>query len=557
MSEKKKSQIKEILNDPVFQKNLSRISVKEGLSHVQANINAETYLGELFAEHDTSVGIGFIETFQFLLSQGYDKSIDVNAQEIKNLAKVMRKHPVAFVLTHKSYIDLMVLSLVLARHGLPIPYLFAGINLDLFAMGKMLRKNGIIFIRRSFKDNLIYKATLRHYITTLLNKQAHFMWALEGTRSRTGKLVWPQMGILKYIMEADQDVTNKVKYVPVSIVFDLIPDVAEMTEEGRGKKKKPEDFKWMYNYIRKMSKNNLGKISLRIGAPAVLGKSTDFNVPDTERASDEKILEEGSVSKLAFDLVHKINRITPITTVSLVCLSLLSKFALSKRGVESTVANLMNLIESHKVDALVDRGQSIGKSVQEALNILTENGILLRHGDSLHTKYIVNRENYMQAIYYANMSVHHFYHRAFIELALLKIDAEPLEDRLFTFWTEIMKLRDFFKFEFFYSSKEIFTTEIEAELGNIRVDWQTHIFETKSNIPALIKGMKILVAPVILSNYIEAYQVVGHGLRLFDTQEIFEPKEFIEECLFLGEEMHWLGQIKRVEAVSKPFLQNG
>ncbi|MFT7248769.1 MAG: putative phosphoserine phosphatase/1-acylglycerol-3-phosphate O-acyltransferase, partial [Arcticibacterium sp.] len=112
MSEKKKSQIKEILNDPVFQKNLSRISVKEGLSHVQANINAETYLGELFAEHDTSVGIGFIETFQFLLSQGYDKSIDVNAQEIKNLAKVMRKHPVAFLLTHKSYIDLMVLSLV-------------------------------------------------------------------------------------------------------------------------------------------------------------------------------------------------------------------------------------------------------------------------------------------------------------------------------------------------------------------------------------------------------------------------------------------------------------
>ncbi|MFT5885545.1 MAG: putative phosphoserine phosphatase/1-acylglycerol-3-phosphate O-acyltransferase [Arcticibacterium sp.] len=557
MSEKKKSQIKEILNEPVFQKKLSRISVQEGLSHVQANINAETYLDELFTEHNTSVGIGFIETFQFLLSQGYDKSIDVDAEEIKQLAKVMRKHPVAFVLTHKSYIDLMVLSLVLARHGLPIPYLFAGINLDLFALGKVLRKNGIIFIRRSFKDNLIYKATLRHFITTLLNKQAHFMWALEGTRSRTGKLVWPQMGILKYIMEADQDVANKVKYVPVSIVFDLIPDVAEMTEEGRGKKKKPEDFKWMFNYIRKMSKNNLGKISLRIGTPAKLGKSTDFHVPDAEKAPDEKILEEGSVSKLAFDLIHKINKITPITTVSLVCLSLLSKFALSKRGVESSVANLMNLIESHKVDALVDRGQSIGKSVQEALNMLTENGILLRHGDSLHTKYIVNREKYMQAIYYANMSVHHFYHRAFIELALLKIEVEPVENRLFAFWTEIMKLRDFFKFEFFYSSKEVFTTEIEAELGNIRADWQTHIFETKSNIPTLIKGMKILVAPVILNNYIEAYQVVGHGLRLWDTQETFEPKEFIEQCLFLGEEMHWLGQIKRVEAVSKPFLQNG
>ena len=138
MSEKKKSQIQEILAEPVFQKKLARISVQEGLSHVQANINAETYLDELFTEHNASVGIGFIETFQFLLSQGYDKSIDVDAQEIKQLAKVMRKHPVAFVLTHKSYIDLMVLSLVLARHGLPIPYLFAGINLDLFALGKVM-----------------------------------------------------------------------------------------------------------------------------------------------------------------------------------------------------------------------------------------------------------------------------------------------------------------------------------------------------------------------------------------------------------------------------------
>jgi putative phosphoserine phosphatase / 1-acylglycerol-3-phosphate O-acyltransferase len=557
MNNKTTNHVQEILNDSVFQKKLSRISVQEGISHVQANMNAENYLKELYTEHNTSVGIGFIETFQFLLSQGYDKSIDINPEEIRELAKLMRKNSVAFVLTHKSYIDLMVLSLVLARHGLPIPYLFAGINLDFFGFGQLMRKNGLIFIRRSFKDNPIYKATLRHFITYLLDKQSHFMWALEGTRSRTGKLVWPQMGILKYIMEANQDARNKVKYVPVSIVFDLIPDVAEMTEEGRGKKKKPEDFKWMIQYIRKMSKNNLGKISLRVGTPTDLGQSTDFEIPNVEIDPAEKILDESSVSKLAFDLVHKINHVTPITTVSLVCLSLLSKFALTKRGVESNVANLMSLIESHKLDVLVDRGHPIGETVQDALNMLTENGILLRHGDTLHSKYIINREKYMQATYYANMSVHHFYHRAFIELALLKIATEELPNRLVSFWTEIMKLRDFFKFEFFYSSKAEFTSEIESELKYLIVDWNEVLFQKDTNIVQLLKSYNILVSPVILNNYIEAYQVVGHGLRLWDKHEVFDTNMFIEQCLFLGEEMHWLGQIKRVEAVSKPFLLNG
>lgn len=548
------TEIQFILQDATFQKKLARISVQNNLSQAQASLEAETYLKELFTQHDTTANIGFIEAFQYMIGQGYDKAIDINPDELKALAKLMRQGPVAFVLTHKSYIDLLVLSIVLARHGLPLPFIFAGINLDLFLVGKIARKNGAIFIRRSFKDNPIYKASLRHFITYLLNKQSHFMWAIEGTRSRTGKLVWPQMGILKYIMEANQDAQVKVKYVPVSVVFDLIPDVDEMTEEGRGKKKNPENIKWLIDYWRKMGKNDLGKISLRIGSPVALENDQKFEIP---QENSEQILEEKTISTLAFDLIHRINTITPITTVSLVCMALLSKFALTKRGVESNVVDLMQLIESHKDDALVDRGMPIGESVQVAINLLSKVGILLQTGESLHTKYTINREKYLQATYYANMSVHHLYHRAFIELALLKIVDVKLEERQFQFWKEIMQLRDFFKFEFFYSSKEIFSTEIETELTFMLINWQEHIFERESDILEILKQQKILVAPVILNNYIEAYKVVGYGLQIWDRSVAFEEKKFTDYLLFLGEEMHWLGQIKRIEAVSKPFLQNG
>jgi putative phosphoserine phosphatase / 1-acylglycerol-3-phosphate O-acyltransferase len=548
------SEIQNILQNPDFQKKLARISVQKELTQVQVNVEAEQYLRELYTEHDATTNIAFMEAFQYLMSQGYDKAIDINPLELKALAKLMRQNPIAFVLTHKSYIDLLVLSLVLVRHGLPLPFLFAGINLDLFLVGKLARKNGTIFIRRSFKDNPVYKASLRHFITYLLNKQSHFMWAIEGTRSRTGKLVWPQMGILKYIMEANHDAKFKAKYVPVSIVYDLIPDVDEMTEEGRGKKKNPENIKWLINYFRKMGKDSLGKISLRIGSPTELANDQSFVAP---AENTESILAESSISKLAFDLVQKINEITPITTVSMVCMAVLSKFALTKRGIESNVSDLMQLIESHKLDALVDRGRPIGESVTAALNLLTKANILYKQGESLHTKYTVNRERYLQATYYANMSVQHLYHRAFVELALLKIASVKTNERSIKFWTEIMALRDFFKFEFFYSPKDIFTTEIEAELDFLLPNALEKIFNPKFDLIKLLNSQRILVAPVILSNYIEAYRVVGQGLKVWDTQIDFEEKKFTDYCLFLGEEMHWLGQIRRVEAVSKPFLQNG
>ena len=548
------AKIKKILNNSDFQKTLARISVQKSISQVQANIEAETYLQELYAEHDPTTNFGFIEVFQYLIGQGFDKIIDTDPTELKALSKLMRRHPVAFVITHKSYIDLMVLMIVLARHGLPLPFLFAGVNLDMVGIGKLARNNGVIFIRRTFKDNPVYKATLRYYISWLLKQQTHFMWAIEGTRSRTGKLVWPQMGILKYIAEAEHDIKQQIKYVPVSIVYDLIPDVEDMTNENRGRKKKPETVKWLMGYLKKLSSEKLGKISLRIGEPADIKEEQNDQL---SMPSEAEALTDTTISRLAFRLIQKINKITPVTTVSLICNALLSKFSLTKRGVESNVSDLMQIIENHKMDALVDRGMPIGESVQKALNLLVQADIIKHQGDGLHTKYTVNRSKYLQATYYANMSVHHLVQRAFIELALVKISKLPANERQMEFWKEIMSLRDFFKFEFFYSAKDKFSAEIEAELSFMLGSQADEIFDENIDVLSILLKQNLLVGPVILSNYLEAYKVVAEGLLIWDSTIKFEENAFIEYCLFLGEEMHWLGQIKRVEAVSLPFLQNG
>jgi len=542
-----------LLNDPGFQLLLKQLAAKTGASLEVLLEEAQGYLKELYTVHQPLANIMGTQTAQYVLSRGYDKTIDVNPAEVKQIAKLMRRHPVAFVMTHKTYIDMFVLAVVLARHGLPMPYTFAGINMSFLGLAQIGRQVGVIFIRRSFKDNLVYKATLRHFIASLVDDKANFMWAIEGTRSRTGKLVWPKMGILKYIMEAEQDSPQEVKYVPVSIVYDLIPDVKEMAKEMRGKAKKAESLSWFLEYVRKMGEDH-GRISLRFGHPVELGKSqevTSFDEDENETAFT------GPIPRLALELVHRINRVTPVTTTSLLCSALLSKYALTKRAIEGNIVALMEQIENHKPDALVDRGKPIGESVQVALNLLLKNGMVTQHGDSLHAKYTLRSEDYLQANYYANMAVHHFYHRAFIELAWARVADLAPKDRLSSFWTGIMQLRDLFKFEFFYSSKPRFSDEIETRLRLIDPHWLDTFADPDIDMFAILKKQKILISPVVLYTYVEAYNVVAHGLADWDVNQPFDEEVFLENCHLLGGELQWQGRIQRIGSVSKPFLLNG
>ncbi len=545
--------MEELINDPKFQKKLIDIADELGQPYNEVQKDAADCLKELHTLHQPLANVLGLQVSQYILSRGYSKTIDVNPTEIRELAKLARQHSIAFVMTHKTYLDMFVLAVTLGRHGIPFPYTFAGINMDFLGFGQLARQNGVIFIRRSFREDRVYKVALRHFIASLVKKGAHFMWAIEGTRSRTGKLVWPKVGILKYIREAEEMSQQAVKYVPVSIVYDLIPDVEEMTREGRGKKKNPESLKWFLDYVRKMS-DNFGKISIRFGAPVEINEENSveviseghFTAPHARR-----------LSRFALELVHKINQVTPVTTTSLICISLLSKFALNKRTIENDVVDLMRLIESYKPDALVDRGKPIGMSVQAGLNLLQRANLILQHGEALEAKYVLNSENYLQATYYANMSVHHLYHRAFIELALLKSAEAKPAFRQETFWEEIMALRSLFKFEFFYSRKLQFSDEVEANLEILSKNWMELIETTRSKKLSFLEDQELIVAPVVLYTYIEAYRVVIHALQSWNPEIKFDEKVFIQSCLFLSEELHWQGRIQRVGSVSKPFLLNG
>src|SRR3546814_18906064 len=108
----------------------------------------------------------------------------------------------------------------------------------------------MIFVRRSFQDQPVYKLVLRHYIAWLLAKRFPLSWAFEGTRSRLGKLMPPKYGLMKYVLDAAHATgTPDVPFVPFVTSFDLLRHVQEYAPDTTGPRKNPANLSLILGII--------------------------------------------------------------------------------------------------------------------------------------------------------------------------------------------------------------------------------------------------------------------------------------------------------------------
>ena len=131
----------------------------------------------------------------------YEKII-INEQELAKIKKICenRKGPIIFCPTHRSYIDFLLLSLVLYYYKMEVPHICAGEDfLKIAIVNKLLRSAGAFFMRRSFKDDDLYKAIFKEYVVMLAQDGLNIEFFIEGTRSRTNKVIIYLLKIKLYI----------------------------------------------------------------------------------------------------------------------------------------------------------------------------------------------------------------------------------------------------------------------------------------------------------------------------------------------------------------------
>ncbi len=483
---------------------------------------------------------------RFMMTQGYDKGFRYDKQELDNLRETIRKYPTVMLFTHKTYLDGTTPNTLLYDNDLPMLHSFGGINLDFFGIGTLFRRSGMIFIRRTFQNNPVYKAVLRQYIAYLLEKRFPMSWALEGTRSRLGKLMPPKYGILKYVLDAAHDGgIENVHIIPFVTSFDLIRDVEEYAAEQTGLAKKPESLSWFIGYLKSL-REPMGRVRIDLGAPVVVGKAP---------APDDKL----ALSKIAFDASVQANLVTPLTVTSLMCMVLLGAAPRGATGEElATITTMMTEWAKARGIRMTDELAAHDREALRATaDTLVQSGLILRDDYDGMSIYTIDPSKHAMASYYRNTIIHHFLEKTIIELALFKVDEADGGNSADIFWAEADRLRDLFKFEFFYAPREQFRRDLIIELERTDGQWSAHLGAGGVQIKRLIRRFQPLVGHAALLPFVEAYTIVLDLLVRLKPGETLGENECVEQGLIEGRRAYLLRRISSEASVGKILFSNG
>uniref|UniRef100_A0A1I8IVR6 PlsC domain-containing protein n=1 Tax=Macrostomum lignano TaxID=282301 RepID=A0A1I8IVR6_9PLAT len=122
------------------------------------------------------------------------RGVFVNTEGITQLRKACSEYPVVLMPMHRSYADFLLLSLVCYDYDLPLPAIASAMDfMGMQLIGSILRNCGAFFIRRSFATDRVYWLTFVEYVKTHVRDGLHPVeFFIEGTRSRTGKSLYPK-----------------------------------------------------------------------------------------------------------------------------------------------------------------------------------------------------------------------------------------------------------------------------------------------------------------------------------------------------------------------------
>jgi glycerol-3-phosphate O-acyltransferase len=538
----------DILSRPVFQGGVRRLAVELARGEKSVGATATRYLGEIAATHSPYVIDLAAHLIHWLYTRGYNETLRFDRAQLERLFALGQRHPLVFLPTHKSNFDHLALQYVLYQTGHPPNHTAGGINMNFFPIGPLLRRSGVFFIRRTFKDNPIYKFVLQQYVDYLIEKRFTLEWYLEGGRSRSGKLLPPRFGLFAYVVDAyRRGRSEDVLFIPVAIAYDQIEDVGDYVAEQRGAAKESESFGWFLRLIRKL-RRGYGDIHIRFGEPLSLAEELGAPTPEAEPNPDEQNL---SVQKIAFEVAVRINRVTPITPTSLVTLALLGRGdrALTVGEVAQSVGMLVDYARERDLPSTVDLLAWRNDGIERTLDNLVDSGVATVFREGTEAVYAIGPDQHLAAAYYRNTIIHFFVNAAIAELALLRAAEPETRDTAAAFWEETLRLRDLLKFEFFFADREEFQTELRRELALHAADWEQRLGSDAEAAMELLRRFRPFSAHRVLRPFVEAYRVVADVLE-HGEKELSEA-DLLNRCLAVGKQYSLQRRIRSGESVSK------
>ena len=530
-----------------FRSHMGNVAQQSDRSAQDVNEQAARYLREMAATQ-TPLTIEIMNAlYRSACNSHHDAKIDFDQAQLERVAEIIGSRPVVFLISHKSMLDTMALSLVLFDANLPLPLTFGGINLNKPGLGAFARRAGIIFLRRSFQDNEIYKATFRRYIDYLIEKRFSLLWALEGTRSRTGKLLPPRFGLFNYVLESIlRTRLYDVTFIPVSVVYDQITEVEDYSIEQRGQTKKAEGITWPLRFLRRG--RSRGQIHLRFGKDLTVKELVE---PAELEAGISDKQKQVLVPTMAFEVAIRMNAATPITATAIVTLILLAggNRAQSLAEIQGLARAGAAMIRSRRLEIVGDSNFRDANAVLGTLAELNQTGIVSYLDEGTERLFAISADQHLNAAYYRNTAIHYFILDAFVEIALLDAATESGVDRE-AFFARTDALRELFKFEFYFPRRADYRSEIESRVEDRFEDWE-------HATASAFKESQLLVAHAVLRSFVDAYRVMASVLAAAGTKAVGDKGSFLSQCLKAGKQELLQERVFSAESISKTLYETG
>ncbi|MGQ0587831.1 MAG: glycerol-3-phosphate 1-O-acyltransferase PlsB [Gammaproteobacteria bacterium] len=318
--------VRELLATAPVRMAIEREAKQKGVTLEQATRRARRVADEIAADY-SSASINFLRLLLGLVWNKIFKGIETHGLE--RVRELAQSNVIIYLPAHRSHADYLLVSYVLYMQGLVPPHIAAGENLNILAIGGLLRRCGAFFMRRKFGGDALYTAVFRAYVESLIQRGYPIEFFPEGGRSRTGRLLAPKTGLMAMVVEAGlRQRARRLLFVPVHIGYDKVWEINSYLKELKGAHKEKESVQGLVKATRMLTKS-YGRVYLNFGEPIALDEFADAQLPGWREtltpASDERPTGFARlVGELAQETMRRINSAAVATPTGLLGAALLA-----------------------------------------------------------------------------------------------------------------------------------------------------------------------------------------------------------------------------------------
>ena len=125
------------------------------------------------------------------------------------------------------------------------------------------------------------------------------------------------------------------------------------------------------------------------------------------------------------------------------------------------------------------------------------------------------------------------------------------------FWAETERLRELFKFEFFYSPRAQFRSDLLTELERTDSRWRAHLAGDSGELQQLARRLQPFIGHASLLPYVEAYTVVLEVLGRLGPGEQLDQARCVALALQEGRHAYLLRRVSSEASIGKILFENG